>query len=144
MIGTEFVISSRMGGCHKSPKHILLVDDDIRATEILARMLREDGHDVEVAHDVASAMARINRTRILDVLVTDLQMLGGDGFTIAQYARERQPFLPIFFVTGYPDRVSRRSRLLDPQPHVFVKPLDYVALSTEIMGLESPMNRQEK
>jgi CheY-like chemotaxis protein len=130
-----------MGGCNKPQKRILVVDDDIRTTELLARMLREDGHDVEVAHDAASAMALLTRSSILDVLVTDLQMPRGDGFTIAHYAREQQPFLPIFFVTGYPDRVSRRLRSLDPQPHVFVKPLDYAALSNELLGLEPHENR---
>ena len=124
-----------MGGYSCQKKRILVVDDDIRTTEIFARLLREDGHDVEVAHDAESAKDRLQHLAMLDVLVTDLQMPRGDGFAVARFARELQPLLPIVFVTGYPDRVSRRLKLLDPQPRVFVKPLDYGALSVEILGL---------
>ncbi|HRI72189.1 MAG TPA: response regulator [Polyangium sp.] len=124
-----------MGGILNQKKRILVVDDDVRTTEMFACLLREDGHEVEVAHDGESAKARLNHLAMLDVLVTDLRMPLGDGFAIAYRARERQPSLPIVFVTGYPDLVSRRMKSLDPEPRVFVKPLDYAALAAELLGL---------
>jgi CheY-like chemotaxis protein len=121
-----------MGGQHGLRKRILVVDDDVRTTQIFAQMLREDGHDVAVAHDGTAAIAYLRQATIPDVLVTDIQMPLADGFAVARYAREREPLLPIFFVTGYPERVSRRVNSLDPEPHVFVKPLDYAALMVEL------------
>ena len=124
-----------MGGKSSSKKRILVVDDDVRTTQIFALMLREDGHEVAVAHDGAAAIERLREAMIPDILVTDIQMPRADGFAVARYARERFPGLPIFFVTGYPERVSKRQVALDPEPHIFVKPLDYAALMTELVEL---------
>lgn len=121
-----------MGGLRSTSKRILVVDDDVRTTQVFALMLREDGHEVAIAHDGAAAIERLREASIPDILVTDIQMPRADGFAVAQYARQKFPGLPIFFVTGYPERVSRRVKSLDPEPHVFVKPLDYAALMTEL------------
>lgn len=121
-----------MGGPASTGKRILVVDDDVRTTQIFALMLREDGHEVAVAHNGVAAIEKLREPMIPDILVTDIQMPEADGFAVARYARERFPGLPIFFVTGYPERVSKRLRSLDPEPHVFVKPLDYAALMAEL------------
>ncbi len=121
-----------MGGRRIDKVRILVVDDDIRTTQIFARMLREDGHDVVVAHDGAEAMDQLNLSNIPDILVTDMQMPHADGVAVARHARTRKPTLPIFVVTGYPERVSMRLKSLDPVPQVFVKPLDYGALALEL------------
>jgi CheY-like chemotaxis protein len=117
-------------------KHILLVDDDIRTTQIFARMLREDGHDVVLAHDGAAAIDKLSRSAIPDILVTDIQMPYVDGIAVVRYARMLKPTLPIFVVTGYPVRITHQLKSLYPVPHVFVKPLDYAALATELSSLE--------
>lgn len=133
-----------MGRRSNHKKLILVVEDDIRSSEILARMLREDGHEVTVAHDGQSALAQLSRAQSPDILVTDMQLPSGDGFTVALFARTRQPALPVFFVTGYPDRVSRRLKSLDPEPHVFVKPLDYAALAAELAGVPALASNDAK
>lgn len=123
-----------MGGPVLTSKRILVVDDDVRTTQIFALMLREDGHEVAIAHNGVAAIERLREAMIPDILVTDIQMPEADGFAVARFARERFPGLPIFFVTGYPERVSRRLNVLDPEPHVFVKPLDYAALMAELVS----------
>jgi len=121
-----------MGAYQSLRKRILVVDDDVRTTQIFALMLREDGHEVAVAHDGAAAIKRLREAMTPDILVTDIQMPQADGFAVAHYARERFPGLPIFFVTGYPERISRHVKSLDPEPHIFVKPLDYAALMVDL------------
>jgi CheY-like chemotaxis protein len=121
-----------MGGSTSIGKRILVVDDDLRTTQLFARMLREDGHEVVVAHHGAAAIEQLRNAMIPDILVTDIQMPLADGFAVAHYARERAPRLPVFFVTGYPERVSRHVKSLDPEPQVFVKPLDYAALMAKL------------
>jgi len=106
-------------------RRVLLVDDDIRSARVFVRMLREDGFDVELAHDGAAAIGRLSRTPALDVLVTDLQMPHADGIAVAKYARSCNPTLPIFMVTGYPELVALRAKAFDPEPRIFIKPLDY-------------------
>ena len=114
---------------------ILIVDDDVRTARILARMLREDGFDVELAVDGAAAINRLARSPMPDVLVTDLQMPHADGVAVASYARSRRPGLPVLIVTGYPDLVSRDGDALDPAPTVLSKPLDYARLGDELRRL---------
>jgi two-component system response regulator MprA len=112
---------------------ILVADDDVRTARILMRLLQEDGFHVELAQDGATAIARLTREPRPDILVTDLQMPYVDGMTVAKYARACKPGLPIFLVTGYPDRAARKQHTLDPAPRVFTKPLDYAALSQELV-----------
>jgi two-component system response regulator MprA len=117
---------------------VLLVDDDVRATRMLARMLREDGFDIEVALDGASAIARIARDSA-DILVVDFQLPHADGLVIAQYARSRRPDLPVLFVTGYPELVERKKPLLVPHPIVLAKPVAYEALSSALRNAEAAL-----
>lgn len=117
----------------KKPRRlVLLVDDDIRSARVFVRMLREDGFDVEVAHDGAHAIGRLSRAPAPDVLVTDLQMPHADGIAVAKYARSCNPTLPIFMVTGYPDIVAARAKAFDPEPRIFTKPLDYPTFAKEL------------
>ncbi len=129
-----------MGGRKIEIVRILVVDDDIRTTHIFARMLRDDGHDVEMVHDGAAALDLLNRPTIPDILVTDVQMPHVDGIAVARHARARKPSIPIFVVTGYPERISLRLKMLDPVPQVFVKPLDYAALARELSSVIPRIN----
>jgi len=117
----------------RPPSLVLVVDDDVRTTRLFAQMLREDGFEVELAHDGATAIGRLSQSPAPDVLVTDLQMPNADGIAVAQYARERRPDLPIFVVTGYPDLAARRANGFDPAPKVFTKPLDYDEFTLELV-----------
>lgn len=110
---------------------ILLVDDDVRSARILARMLREDGFDVELAIDGAAAIGRIAWAPLPDVLVTDLRMPHADGMAVVRYARSRRANLPVLIVTGYPDLVPQDDAL-DPALTVLSKPLDYALLHQEL------------
>ncbi len=111
---------------------VLVVDDDVRTARLFVRMLREDGFEVELAHDGAAAIGRLTRAPLPDALVTDLAMPHADGLAVAKYAQACRPGLPVFLVTGYPELAARRTGSLDPEPQVFTKPLDYAELSREL------------
>jgi len=114
---------------------ILVVDDDVRTARLLARMLREDGFEVELAVDGAAAIGRLARSPMPDVLVTDLRMPHADGAAVASYARSRRPGLPVLVVTGYPELAPHEGDGLDPPPTVLSKPLDYARLGDELRRL---------
>ncbi|WP_437574513.1 response regulator [Sorangium sp. So ce887] len=111
---------------------ILLVDDDIRTARLLARLLEDDGFRVELATDGAFAIARLARTPVPDILVTDFRMPHADGIAVARFARSLRPDLPLFVLTGYPELVARLGRGLVPEAVVHTKPVDYTALSAEL------------
>ena len=142
-LGAKIASYLHMAGRKIDKTRILVVDDDVRTTGIFARMLREDGHDVDVVHDGAAAIEQLNQSAMHDVLVTDLLMPRADGITVAHHARSRKPSLPIFVVTGYPERISLQFKALEPTPLVFVKPLDYAALALELAGVVQGINERK-
>ena len=122
---------------------ILLVDDDTRTARRLARMLEEDGYWVEVFPGGADAMLRLQRSPLPDVVVTDLMMPGTDGLALMREARRRRPEMPVIFVTGYPERLSRLVDDAGQAPIVFTKPLEYAALNAALGRLTAHCPRRE-
>ena len=113
----------------QAPALILVVDDDARSARTLANMLREDGFQVDVAIDGASAIARLTRTPMPSVLVTELRLPNADGVAVSAFARSRDADIPIIMVTGYPHLAGQK---LSPEPIVLTKPLDYADLSAAL------------
>ena len=118
---------------------VLLVDGDLRTTQRLAELLRDDGFDVEVARDGATAIARLARTPVPDTLITELRIPLADGVAVARYARAQRPGLRVVVVTGYPNLLAPAG-IGNPPPLVFAKPLDYARLLEE---LSAPFPAQE-
>ena len=109
---------------------ILLVDDDVRGTRRIGDMLREDGYHVEVAFDGATAIARLTRDPLPDVLVADVRLPHADGVSVAQYALFRHPDLLLVFVTSYPEAVHRATWRAPPR--VLTKPISYADLGAAL------------
>ena len=114
---------------------VLLVDSDVRTTQRLAELLRDDGFDVEVARDGATAIARLARAPLPDTLITELRIPLADGTAVARYARSQRPGLRVVVVTGYPNSLVAAG-LGQPPPLVFAKPLDYAQL---LQALQEPI-----
>src|SRR4051794_11811185 len=108
---------------------VLVVDDDALSARILARMLRDDGFDTEIACDGAAAISRLARSPRLDALITDYRMPHADGLTVAKFARSQRPGIQLFVVTGYTELLHDVDKTLDPAPVILSKPLHYAALT---------------
>jgi len=67
--------------------HILIVDDDQRIRDLLARYLQENGFRVTTADDAACARANM-RGLAFDLMVLDIMMPGETGIELAQALRE--------------------------------------------------------
>jgi DNA-binding response OmpR family regulator len=65
---------------------ILLVDDDLLTVEILAALLRAEGHEIVVARDGEAAWARFQAEPI-ECVVTDWMMPGLSGVELARRIR---------------------------------------------------------
>lgn len=83
-----------------SPTSILIVDDDERFRERLAKAFRQRGLDVATAADHGAALA-VARARRLDRAVVDLRMPGPHGLTVVRDLLEAQPEMEIVVLTGY-------------------------------------------
>lgn len=66
------------GMANHTPIRVLVVDDDVNARNALGALLRDDGHEVEVARDGIDALAKL-ASFVPDVIVTDMKMPRMDG-----------------------------------------------------------------
>lgn len=80
---------------------ILIVEDDPLVSRFLERGLRAAGYTAVVAGDVASASV-LGLSGAFDLLLLDLVLGDGDGFTVLRMLRERRRTLPVLVMTGYP------------------------------------------
>lgn len=115
------------------PFRVLVVEDDVSDARMLAQLLREDGYDVEVVLDGASAIGRLAHLPMPDLLIADYKLPHADGLAIASYARSRDPSVEIVVVTGYPEIVTRLTAPAGaPVRAVFTKPLIYADLVVQV------------
>jgi two-component system, OmpR family, phosphate regulon response regulator OmpR len=86
--------------------HILVVDDDRRLRELLARYLTDQGFRVTAAASAAEARARAQSV-VFDAMVLDVMMPGENGFDYARSVREtsRVPILMLTARSNTNDRV---------------------------------------
>lgn len=82
-------------------KKILIVDDDEVILFLVECALRDLGPGYEVcrAHNGPAALAQL-KEQSFDLLVTDYDMLGMNGFELAEAARQISPSIPIVLMTG--------------------------------------------
>ncbi|HEY8285397.1 MAG TPA: response regulator transcription factor [Chloroflexota bacterium] len=88
--------------------HILLVEDDQRIAEFVAKGLRESGYTVAVDHDGEEGYldALLNP---YDLLVLDIMLPTMDGISIARKLRAARKTTPILMLTA---RDSERDKIL--------------------------------
>ena len=86
--------------------HVLVVDDDRRLRELLARYLTDQGFRVTAAASAAAARARAQSV-VFDAMVLDVMMPGENGFDYARSVREtsRVPILMLTARSNPNDRV---------------------------------------
>jgi len=79
---------------------LLLVEDDPLVRTTLAEALTEAGFDVLEAGDAETALDMVAAREDLIVLLTDINLPGADGFTLARAARQIRPRLPVVYASG--------------------------------------------
>ena len=106
--------------------HLLIVEDEDATIAFLQRGLREEGYVVDVAHDAAEAEAAM-AAREYDLVLLDVMLPGGDGFSLCKRWREQGQTTPILFLTAR-DEVRDRVRGLTlggddylPKPFAFAE-----------------------
>lgn len=112
----------RTSGLPTSPPRVLLVDDDDAVRRALAEHLRREGLEVVEAEDAKDAMATFSRESV-DVLVTDVRMVGLDGVSLAEALRERAPRLPVLLMSGFSELAVDEMQARVPGAAFVAKPL---------------------
>ncbi len=80
---------------------VLVVEDDPHMRRLLLDELSAAGHGVLEASEGAEAMARLNGSDPVDVVVTDLVMPGMPGRVLLDEVRRWDPDIPVIITTGF-------------------------------------------
>jgi signal transduction histidine kinase/ActR/RegA family two-component response regulator len=113
----------------RKPKRILIVEDQLDAAEMLASLLRLDGHEVRAAHDGPSALEAAREYQP-EVVFLDIGLPGMSGYQVARHLREHagENRMRIVALTGYGREEDRhRSHEAGCDRHL-VKPVDPITL----------------
>jgi DNA-binding response OmpR family regulator len=78
---------------------ILVVEDERKMAELIAKGLQRDGHAVLMAHTGPEGF-ELARAYPFDALVLDVMIPGFDGFELARKLRGAGNFTPILFLTA--------------------------------------------
>jgi two-component system response regulator GlrR len=81
-------------------RSILILDDDPDFLRLLGLWLESEGHDVFASSDPVTGVARL-RSRIPDLIISDLRMPVIDGMGILEEAQRLDPDLPVILLTAH-------------------------------------------
>ncbi len=93
---------------------ILVVEDEPRVRALVERALGALGYSVSTAGSLAEALSVLERSPTPPkVLVTDVVLPGANGPEVARTLRARIPDLAVLYISGYTDRSSPSTAVLD-------------------------------
>lgn len=120
------------------PCRVLVVEDHDDGREFLRRLLRTEGHDVDVASSCAEAHERLAAAGSVPyhLMLTDVGLPDGSGWDLAAYARDHLPQLRVGVITGWEPMVS--SAEARGAEFVLRKPLRAGELLAHIAGRKAP------
>ncbi len=114
---------------------ILMLEDDDRLGSVIVRGLRRSGHTVDLAGTVEEARWLVSETKH-DVLVLDVMLPDGDGFSLCRELRAAGNWTPVLMLTAR-DAVTDRVRGLDAGADDYlVKPFAFAELEARLRALD--------
>src|ERR1700754_3269248 len=113
---------------------ILLVEDEERAREVFARILRHAGYAVMEAADGLEALALLEDHLPCDLVVSDILMPKLNGYALVARIRAKWPNMPIILTSGYLPQDAAKT-MMNGSVEFLPKPLDAAALIAIIQRL---------
>ncbi len=115
---------------------ILLVDDEVRLTELLRLELDVEGYDVEVASDGATGLIKARSNPEPDLIVLDWNLPDFSGVDICQRIRSSGVTTPILMLTGHDDIADRVKALDAGVDDYLVKPFSIEELMARLRAMQ--------
>jgi two-component system NtrC family response regulator/two-component system response regulator HydG len=79
---------------------IVVIDDEVNAATALEALLRDDGYEVQRAHDGRSGLQLLEKVEP-DVVLTDVRMPGMDGIELLTRIKQVRPETMVVLMTAY-------------------------------------------
>jgi len=87
-------------GLESKPNRILVVDDNPAVLSLTAELLEHIGYLVSMAEDGIGALSQL-KTDPFDILLTDFEMPGLDGYELAVAAKQQCFGIKVIIMTGH-------------------------------------------
>ncbi len=113
---------------------ILLVEDDSRLADVIARGLRKQAFAVDIAPDGEEAVF-MAETSIYDLILLDVMLPRRDGFEVCRSLRGNGAQTPILMLTARDAVADRVAGLDQGADDYLVKPFDFAELLARIRAL---------
>lgn len=123
-------------------KRVLLIDDDERFGERLARALRDRGVITHTAREAATGLEQVSQAPF-DAVVTDLRMPGKDGLALVKELRDLNAELTIVVLTGYGSIATAVEAMRLGANGYLVKPCNADQVLVELFGTGERVSAQE-
>ena len=117
-------------GDEATPFKVMVVEDDEDVARAIARKLGADGHEVEVAREPQSVMARLdNDLADWDVVILDVGLPGMSGIDVLKHFREVDSLVSVIMLTGDRTAATATTCMRAGAFYYITKPFESVELS---------------
>jgi DNA-binding response OmpR family regulator len=115
--------------------HLLLVEDDERLARVLRRLLEDDRHVVEVAHDGETGVELAESAAGIEAVILDVGLPDISGLEDARRSRKSGRELAILLLTGRVTVIDRVTGLDAGADAYRVKPFAFEELAARLRAL---------
>ncbi len=113
---------------------ILLVEDERELARALAKMLTNDGYDVDCVYDGADGL-NFASTGMYDIILLDVIMPKMNGFEVLSQIRSRKITTPVIMLTALADEKDKIEGLDKGADDYVSKPFSFPELSARIRAV---------
>ena len=113
---------------------VLVVDDEVRLAESIARGLSAEGFDTDVVHDGLDALWRAREVDYA-AIVLDIMLPGKNGYEVCRQLREDGVATPILMLTAKDGEYDEAEGLDTGADDYLRKPFSYVVLVARLRAM---------
>jgi DNA-binding response OmpR family regulator len=114
--------------------NILIVDDDPMSRKMLGFLLQGEGFEVVMAESIRAARSILARDTPWLILL-DVGLPDGDGFTFCQRLSEEEPYIPVIMLTSRGSHSDKLAGFKYGADDYVVKPYDHSELVERIKAV---------
>jgi CheY-like chemotaxis protein len=110
---------------------ILVIDDQESIRTVMAMLLEELGHDVELAKDGQKGIELLEGLSDFDLVITDINMPNKNGNEVARHIRgSHRSSIPVLAITAFPEEAE-----MDLFDYTITKPFELEKLRETVARL---------
>jgi DNA-binding NtrC family response regulator len=116
--------------------NILVADDDKTCRDSIQKVLEREGHTVQAAGSVDSALEALHRDHF-DLVVCDYRMPGKTGIDLLIELKRQHASVPVLMISAYADAPAEQTIMQLGAMELLKKPIrrqELVARAARVMG----------